>query len=286
MKLRSGLVFVMMLESFLSGCLAYRISGFSSTTYGVEAEPHSGQKYRIREFRVGFDTSDTEGKGSLVIPKIAKMPREQVVAAIAAKQPSWFSSSSDAVPVDVELRLRSTRTENDWSVLVYMFSAGILPLWMDFISENDIMVKVQGVNETGRSASLPLKLMYSYSLSCWTPLGGIPYRPVPTSISDVTRSPAFPGPSNDEVLNAFADSAAKVIVRAIDKAVQKQGERRMTNGPTAKETPVVAKEVVVEKVEPTVRERDEETQFGEAPSKCPVCGAIKDKNGKCPLCDN
>ena len=283
MKLRSGLVFVMMLESFLSGCLAYRISGFSETTRGVESEPHTGQEYRIRDFRVSFDTSDAES--SLVVPKIAKMPREQVVAAIAAKQPSWFSSSSDAIPVDVELQLHSTRTENGWSVLVYMFSAGILPLWMDLISENDVTVRVQGMNETGRSVSLPLKLMYSYSLSCYTPLGGIPYQPIPTAISNKTKSPSYPGPSDNEVLDAFADSAAKVIVRAIAKAVQKQGECQMTNGPTAKETPVVAKEVVIEKVVPTVRERDEETQFGAAPSKCPVCGAVKDENGKCPLCD-
>lgn len=157
---------------------------------------------------------------------------------------------------------------------------------MDIISENDVTVRVHGMNEAGRSAFLPLKLMYSYSLSCYTPLGGIPYQPIPTAISNKTKSPSFPGPSDDEVLDAFADSAAKVIVRAIDKVVQKQDERQMTSAPTAKETPIVAKEVVIEKVVPIVRERDEETQFGEAPSKCPVCGAVKDENGKCPLCDN
>lgn len=283
MKLRSGLVFVMMLESFLSGCLAYRISGFSETTRGVESEPYSGPQYRIRDFRFGFDGHKPEN--GFIVPRIATMPHERVVEAITAKCPSYLSSSADAIPVDVEFQLHSTRTEHALSILVYMLSIGVLPTWMDLISENEVVVKLHGADGAVNTSSMPLKLMYSYSMSCYTPLGGIPYQPIPTAISNKTKSPSFPGPSDDEVLDAFADSAAKVIVRAIAKAVQKQGDCQMTNGPTAKETPVVAKEVVIEKVVPTVRERDEETQFGAAPSKCPVCGAVKDENGKCPLCD-
>ena len=278
---KANLIVLLFVQMLLSGCLAYRISGFSETTTGAESKPNSGPRYRIRDLRIGFDT--TESERGFIIPRIVTMPRERVISAITAKSPSYFASSSDAVPVDVELQLHSTRTENAWSILVYICSIGVLPLWMDCISENDITVKIPTADKSIMSASMPLRLMYSYSLSCYTPLGGIPYSPIPNAISNSTKSPAFPGPSDDEVLAAFADSAAKVIVRAIAKC----GVSANLVRPAKEVAPVVSVPVlkVKENVSPGQDEGNQTYDDESRSGKCAKCGAIKGKDGRCPLCD-
>ena len=268
--------------SFLCGCLAYRISGFTETSIGADLLHNSGPKYRIRDLRIGSGSSRFDR--NFLIPNIEKMPRERVISAITAKLPSCFTSSSDAVPVDVELQLHSTRTENRWSMLVYLFSGGILPMWLDCISENEITVKIHGEKKTVRSASMPLKLMYSWSMSVYTPIGGIPYKPIPGAISNTTKAPSFPGPSDEEMLEAVADSAAKVIIRAIAKCGEVDGHKRRAEavvpassspGVPIREKPPAAKESADD-----VLLFDNGIQSG----NCTTCGAIKGEDGKCPLC--
>lgn len=192
----------------LSGCLAYRISGYSDSAFRNPQSPADGRKYRIA--RLDVDLAGSDSNPRFVLPTVFAMPMDSLIAAVQQRRPDVFSGDKRAIPIEVSVTVRQSHTEDGWSFLVYLCSIGCLPFWMDYISDCEVEVKFPDAKGTPMSAQMMLK--YSMRMTCYTPFGGFPYSDDPQALTNQRDAPAYPGPDNAACLSAFADIVTRVIV--------------------------------------------------------------------------
>ena len=260
----------------MTACSSYRICGFSGGDISFSAV--SGRRFQIADIRISFTSTVKDDR--FVFTSAARAPREKLIEKIHAARPDVFSCTDDAEKINVNLVMKSGRVEGQASILLYIFSLCTLPVWEDYISEGVAAVSlVEQHGQEGNVAGSPLKFESSQKFTFYSPIGLIPYGDRLDAVATCKRTFAYT--QNAEDLNGvFAQTAAD----AIAKAVASLCERKSQHTQVTRNAPKVEKKIEVEKILPEESERDIE-KVGDGPLKCSICGAVKDGNGKCPLCD-
>ena len=259
-----------------TACSSYRICGFAGG--GMSRSASSGRHFQIADLRISFASSEKDTR--FVFTSAALSPRGLLIDRIHATRPDVFSSDDGAEKINVNFVMKSCRVEGQASILLYIFSLGILPTWEDCISEGEVEVSlVERQGQDGNDACSPLRFESNQKLTCYSPIGLIPYDDRHDAVATRKQSFAFVQ-SSDDLNTVFVRTAAD----AIAKAVTHLQKRKLQHVPVTTNVRKVETENVVKKVL-SVKPESEFEMIGNEPAKCSICGAVKDANGKCPLCD-